>query len=440
MNNMEGWKESALGLIPKEWEVKQLQQVCEYVDYRGKTPPKTSEGIFLITAKNIKFGFIDYEISKEYIPEYAFESTMSRGKAEIGDVLITTEAPMGNIAQIDKEDMALAQRVIKYRGTKNTLINDFLKFYLLSESFQRLLESESTGSTVKGIKGSRLHKLTILLPPFTEQQKIAEILSTVDKVIVETQTLIAKYKAIKGGMMQDLFTQGIDTETGQLRQPPSVARHLYKESALGLIPLDWEVERLEDVCDVQFSNVDKKSYEDETPVRLCNYMDVYSNDIVTSTINFMEATAQSHEIHKFKLQKDDVLITKDSETPDDIAVPAWISEHFDNVLCGYHLAMLRPKKDRLLGFFLSNSLNISFYRKYFAALANGSTRYGLSGESIKKTPLGFPSLKEQEIIIEKVFSIISQITSEEATLKKYEQLKGGLMQDLLRGRVRVKMD
>ena len=79
-----------------------MNEVCDYVDYRGKTPTKTENGIFLVTAKNVKDGFIDYETSKEYISENAYEEVMRRGKPEIGDVLITTEAPCGNVAQVNK--------------------------------------------------------------------------------------------------------------------------------------------------------------------------------------------------------------------------------------------------------------------------------------------------------------------------------------------------
>ena len=107
------YKESKMGMIPKEWEEKSLEDSTDYVDYRGKTPPKSDFGVFLVTAKNIRFGFIDYEISKEFIREDAFENAMSRGKVKNSDVLFTTEAPLGNVAQINREDVALAQRVIK---------------------------------------------------------------------------------------------------------------------------------------------------------------------------------------------------------------------------------------------------------------------------------------------------------------------------------------
>jgi type I restriction enzyme S subunit len=215
------YKESELGWIPKEWDVNRLEEVTDYVDYRGKTPPKSEFGIYLVTARNIKEGFIDYEISKEYIREDAYESAMSRGKVKLGDVLITTEAPMGNVAQIDKDDIALAQRVIKYRGFETKLNNDYLANYLMSEGFQRLLYSEATGSTVLGIKGSRLHKLKIIVPEIDEQICIAERIKNNTKILESEETYLQKLQQIKSGLMTDLLsgkklvtvTEELETQT-----------------------------------------------------------------------------------------------------------------------------------------------------------------------------------------------------------------------------------
>ena len=106
-----------------DWEQRKLIDGCEYVDYRGKTPNKTENGVFLVTAKNVKAGYIDYEASQEYIAEEDYDEVMHRGMPQIGDVLITTEAPCGNVAQVDREDIALAQRIIKYRGHENQIDN-----------------------------------------------------------------------------------------------------------------------------------------------------------------------------------------------------------------------------------------------------------------------------------------------------------------------------
>ena len=161
-----------------------LIDVCDYVDYRGKTPKKVDNGIFLVTAKNIKMGYIDYECSKEYISTDNYDNVMKRGKPKLGDVLFTTEAPCGHVAQVDNDTIALAQRVIKY-NSKNTnfLTNDYLKYVLLSPQFQNKLLKSTNGGTVKGIKGSTLHKMKIPIPSLQEQERIVKILDKFDKLI-----------------------------------------------------------------------------------------------------------------------------------------------------------------------------------------------------------------------------------------------------------------
>ncbi|MDK2943284.1 MAG: type restriction enzyme subunit [Acetobacterium sp.] len=153
-----------------------LEELCYIVDYRGKTPKKVERGIFLVTAKNIRFGYIDYDKSQEFIAKNDYENVMRRGKVQLGDVLITTEAPCGNIALVDREDVALAQRVIKYRPKDNRIDSVFLKYILMGDEFQSKLMSAATGGTVKGIKGSKLHKLSIPVPDIEIQKEIVYIL------------------------------------------------------------------------------------------------------------------------------------------------------------------------------------------------------------------------------------------------------------------------
>ena len=201
------FKDSPLGEIPESWGIKRINEVSSYVDYRGKTPLKVASGIFLVTARNIKSGKIDYALSKEYVPIEQYDEVMGRGKPQIGDVLITTEAPLGEIAAIDREDIALAQRIIKYRADSNQLDSCYFKYFLLSPQFQLALDKESTGSTVKGIKGSRLHKMQLLVPTsLAEQRQIAEILTTVDDKLQVLTDKKAQYQELKRGLMQQLLT------------------------------------------------------------------------------------------------------------------------------------------------------------------------------------------------------------------------------------------
>ena len=190
-----------------EWEQRKLIEVCDYVDYRGKKPTKTENGIFLVTAKNVKDGFIDYETSKEYISENAYEEVMRRGKPEIGDVLITTEAPCGNVAQVNKADIALAQRIIKYRGHIGVVDNTYLKYYLLSPEFQKILNAKSSGGTVQGIKGSILHQQKIIYPSYEEQKKIGQHMDSLDHLITLHQRKCDEVKSLKKYMLQKMFPQ-----------------------------------------------------------------------------------------------------------------------------------------------------------------------------------------------------------------------------------------
>lgn len=188
-----------------DWEQRKLIDICDYVDYRGKTPTKTDSGVFLITAKNVKDGYIDYEASQEYISEDDYEEVMHRGKPEIGDVLITTEAPCGNAAQVNRADIALAQRIIKYRGHSNCIDNTYLKHYLLSPEFQNILNAKSSGGTVKGIKGSILHQQEIKYPNYKEQVKIGQQLDTLDHLITLHQQKCDELVKIKKYMLQNMF-------------------------------------------------------------------------------------------------------------------------------------------------------------------------------------------------------------------------------------------
>lgn len=168
------------------------------IDYRGKTPEKTSSGIPLITAKIVKGGRI--KDTEEFIAEDAYEQWMRRGIPEPGDVVLTTEAPLGEVAQLDGRKVALAQRIITLRGKPGLLDNTYLKFALQSQPIQEQLQGRASGSTVTGIKQSELRKLRLTFPSLKEQQRVAGILGSLDdKIAVNrriNQTLEAMAQAI----------------------------------------------------------------------------------------------------------------------------------------------------------------------------------------------------------------------------------------------------
>lgn len=156
---------------PSGWDYCRLGNLARFIDYRGKTPKKVDSGIPLITAKNVRFGYINRE-PYEYITDAEYESWMTRGFPKVGDLLFTTEAPLGNIAIIDiQERFALAQRVICLQLHKPE-IGYLLKWLIMSASFQKHLLDNATGMTATGIKSSRLKEIPVPLPPLAEQRRI----------------------------------------------------------------------------------------------------------------------------------------------------------------------------------------------------------------------------------------------------------------------------
>jgi len=164
------------------------------------------------------------------------------------------------------------------------------------------------------------------------------------------------------------------------------------------MPTGWRVTRLDAVADVLFSNVDKHTLDGEEPVRLCNYVDVYKNDRITSGIDFMEASAEEREIRKFQIRRGDVLATKDSEEADDIAISSLVAEDLPGVLCGYHLAMIRPRLPSVSGPFLAWLHASKSFRAQYEAKAVGVTRFGLSQYAFRAARIPLPPLPEQQRI------------------------------------------
>lgn len=165
------------------------------------------------------------------------------------------------------------------------------------------------------------------------------------------------------------------------------------------LPELWRYERLRSVATLKVSGVDKLTVDGEVPVRLCNYTDVYKNDYIVNRPDYMPATATPAEIERFRLKPGDVVITKDSETWNDIAVPAYVVDAAPDLICAYHLAIVRPRKSLLQGSFLHHSLREARIANQFHMSAGGVTRFGLTQDAIKSAQVPVPPLEEQSLIV-----------------------------------------
>ncbi|MDM8537471.1 restriction endonuclease subunit S, partial [Desulfobacterales bacterium HSG17] len=170
--------------LPKGWGKKNLVDCLEEViDYRGKTPKKSNKGIITLSAKSVKMGRIDYS-QAYYISEEVYRSFMVRGFPKKGDILMTTEAPLGCIAKLDRDNISVAQRLLTLRGKNGVLDNNYMMYYLSSRIGQHELHARASGSTVQGIKRSEFKHVKIILPTsYQEQKAIAAVLSAFDEKI-----------------------------------------------------------------------------------------------------------------------------------------------------------------------------------------------------------------------------------------------------------------
>jgi len=218
------------------------------------------------------------------------------------------------------------------------------------------------------------------------------------------------------------------------RLPKRFHREIEREYVVLVGAEEWELRRqdrvpLRDLIDLQLSSVDKKSVPNEKPVRLCNYTDVYYNDAIRRGMPFMEATATEREIARCGLSAGDVVITKDSEQWDDIGVPTFIMDDLPDLVCGYHLAILRPKLERVHGRYLFYALSTHDAKTQFHQFANGITRFGLLKDDIGLVEIPCPKLHKQRAIAHILGTLDDKIELNRRMNKILEEMVQAIFRD-----------
>jgi len=203
------------------------------------------------------------------------------------------------------------------------------------------------------------------------------------------------------------------------------------------LPDGWRATPITSVATVRFSGVDKKTVEDEIPVHLCNYTDVFNNRRITADLRFMAATAKQREVEIFSLRQGDVVFTKDSETAEDIGASAVVAEPLDNVVCGYHLGVARAKANKITGDFLAYALRHPWVREEFRKAANGVTRFGLNLDVMDQVHVLVPSLNKQKMIAAALHAVEDEIDILAKSATSLRLQKNGLMQRLFNSDARA---
>lgn len=273
------------------------------------------------------------------------------------------------------------------------------------------------------------------LPSIEYQNKAVDFLDIellkIDELIKKQEYLIKLLKEKRHALISYAVTKGI---TKNVKMKDSCIQHL------GEIPATWEIVKLKHIAKILPSNVDKKSIDGESSILLCNYVDVYRNESIDSTIDFMRATATNDQINKFTLIKNDILITKDSEDPFDIGIPSIVSETLENVICGYHLAIIRCSND-VFSTYLKRVIESSFVKYYFATNANGLTRYGLGSYAIKNLQIPLPPEEESaaigKFLDEKCNKIDQTISISLKMIEILKEKKQSIISNVVTGKINV---
>jgi len=250
----------------------------------------------------------------------------------------------------------------------------------------------STNTALPSMTGEDISSHLIPAPDLAEQEAIAAFLdretARIDALIAKKTEFIELLAKKRQALITHAVTKGLD---------PNVKMKDSGVEWIGEVPEHWEVKRLRHVAAFKNSNVDKKAYDGQEAVSLCNYTDVYYNEFITPNLPFMQATASPTEIEQFSLKKGDVIITKDSEDPSDIGIPSLVKEEMPGIVCGYHLTMIRGANfdtARLLHRIIQSHPT----RAHFFIEAPGITRYGLSQDAIGDLRFCLPPENERAAI------------------------------------------
>jgi type I restriction enzyme S subunit len=400
-----------------EWKECILEDVIEkFIDYRGKTPKKIECGIPLVTAKIVKAGRISEP--NEFIAAKDYYSWMSRGLPEIDDIVLTTEAPLGEIALIKDKNVALAQRVITLRGDKNIVYNPFLKYYFQSSIGQYELQSRASGTTVFGIKAAVLKKVPVILPSLHEQKAIASVLSSLDDKI----DLLHRQNKTLEAMAETLFRQWFVEEAQD----------------------DWEERRLGDYINIKHGYAFKGAFI--TTEKNNKVLVTPGNFNIGGGFKFgkMKYLNSSEYPYDFVFSSDDLVVTMTdlSKEGDTLGYPALIPKHNRNEVLYLHnqrVGKVEFKKE-ISKYFVYYLMKTNEYQWFILGGASGTSVRHTSPTSICEYSFKVPSLERLNYFNEIAEGMMSKVHENQIQIDTLEKLRDTLLPKLMSGEVRVEYD
>ena len=388
-----------------EWKEYILEDVIDkFIDYRGKTPKKMESGIPLITAKIVKSGRILEP--NEFIAPEDYDSWMTRGLPEVDDIVLTTEAPLGEIALIKNKNVALAQRIITLRGKKQFVFNPFLKYYFQSSKGQYELHSRASGTTVFGIKAAVLRKVPISLPPLPEQRAIASVLSSLDDKI----DLLHRQNKTLEAMAETLFRQWFVEEADE----------------------GWDSVRVGDFVHTNVASINKNN-----ALKTIRYLDTGS---LTEgkidgyqTLDIADAPSRARRIVKHN----DVLISTVRPNQKHYGI---LKNPAEDVIVSTGFCVITC--DKINPHFIYILLSTDEMTEYLHSIAEGSTSTypSLKPSDIEELEFQLPPQEKLDAFSEYADNAWNKIEYNHNQIRTLEKLRDTLLPKLMSGEVRVKLE
>jgi type I restriction enzyme S subunit len=406
--------------LPSDWTTITILAGAEKImDYRGRTPKKLGMNwgggrIRAISARNVRMGHIDF--TEEYYlgSENLYRRWMTHGDVERNDALITTEAPLGNVAPVPDDDRyILSQRIVLIRPRPDIIDKTYFLKVLQSPDFQRLLNFNATGSTALGIQRKRLEQLKVQVPPLPEQRRIGRAVQDVDDLIAMLERFIAKKKAVKQGMMQQLLT-------GQTRLPgfidswidtslDNISAFITKGSTPTTYGFKWES------TGVPFLRSECVSDHG---------LDMAQSMCISTTAN--------NVLRRSQVTDGDILMTITGNVGRVIQLAGVGDANINQ-----HIARIRVKDARFDSCFVYHYLSQRAVREYYESIVTGQAYPQISLKQVRDTLIPTPPIEEQRAIAAVLSDADDEIAALQTRLDKARDIKQAMMQQLLTGRIRL---
>ena len=349
-----------------------------------------------------------------------------------GDILLSVRAPVGAINIADQE-YGIGRGLCAIRSRTNQFECHYAKYLL--EVVRAELHVVATGSTYDAVTADEVSNLTCVVPQLSEQVQIADFLDRkteqIDELIRIKERRIELLQEQRNALINQAVTKGLD---------PNVEMKPSGVEWIGEIPKHWRVKKLKYISKIVASYVDKHINSDEIQMNLCNYTDVYYHEKIDSSIDFMKGSCNHDEYERSLIQKGDVIITKDSESADDIGVPAFTQEELTNVVCGYHLSIIRPL-NKIDGKFLFRFIQSKQISRYFEANSTGITRFSLGKSIIENLSAVLPPLSEQiqiaDFLDHKTKQIDKLIFAEQRKIELLKEYRQSFISEAVTGKIDV---